>query len=97
MGLYEAQKGRIECIDLNTGSSLETTTTQLKNLFSPKVILINHEKRLGIDTTCANLAIKYNMIYISVYQIIKQHIEENTAFGKKLKAAMKPKNITFTT
>jgi hypothetical protein len=55
--------------------------------------LINHEKRLAVDTTCANLGIKYNFIYISVYQTIKQHIENNTDFGKRLKATSKPKEM----
>ena len=40
---------------------------ELKKVFAPKVILVNHEKRLNVDTTCANLAIKYNLIYVSVY------------------------------
>jgi len=59
--------GRFQAIELSTSSSLETTLNSLKSKFSPQVILVNHEKRLGIDTTCANLAIKYNMIYISSY------------------------------
>lgn len=54
-------------MSLNTKASLETTKKDLEGKFNPKVILINHEKRLGIDTTCANLAIKFNMLYISVY------------------------------
>ena len=62
-----------------------------------EVLLVNHEKRLGIDTTCANLAIKYNMIYISAYQIIKQNIEGNTDWGKKLLAGKRTKEISLTT
>ena len=58
---------------------------------------MNHEKRLGIDTTCANLAIKYNMIYISSYQIIKQHIEGNSEWGKKLLATKREREISLTT
>jgi hypothetical protein len=61
------------------------------------VIIVNHEKRLGIDTTCANLAIKYNMIYISTYQIIKQHIEGNSEWGKKLLSTKREKEILLTT
>lgn len=64
--------------------SEETINNELKAALKPKVILVNHEKRLTVDTTCANLAIKYNLLYISVYQIIKHHIENNTQFGKKL-------------
>ena len=56
---------------------------------------MNHEKLLGVDTTCANLAIKYSMVYLSVYQVIKQHVEENTAFGKRLLATKKPKDIVL--
>lgn len=62
-------------LTLNTDSSEETILSELKDFFAPKVILVNHEKRLTVDTTCANLAIKYNFLYISVYQTIKQHIE----------------------
>lgn len=50
-----------------------------------------------MDTTCANLAIKYNMVYLSAYQIIKQHIEEKTDFGKRLEATKKPKDIVLQT
>lgn len=64
---YKIYIGRVLLITLNTKASLETTKKELESKFTPKVILINHEKRLGIDTTCANLAIKFNMLYISVY------------------------------
>lgn len=73
---------RINTYHLDTAQSIESITKELSNSFLPKVLLVNHEKRLGIDTTCANLAIKYNMIYISAYQIIKGHIEGNTDWGK---------------
>ena len=62
---------RCETIHFDTDASFETTQKKLVHRFSPQVILLNHEKRLGVDTTCANLAIKFNMIYISVYQIIQ--------------------------
>lgn len=61
------------------------------------MILVNHEKRLTVDTTCANLAIKYNFLYISVYQTIKYHIENNTEYGKKLMATKKAKDIKLQT
>jgi hypothetical protein len=47
--------------------SEDSMVPELKNLFEAKVILVNHEKRLTVDTACANLAIKYNFLYISVY------------------------------
>jgi hypothetical protein len=88
---YKAHAGRVNLMTVSTDASLETTSNELRNKFSPKVILVNHEKRLGIDTTCANLAIKYNMIYISAYQIIKAHIEGKTDFGHKLLATRRNK------
>jgi len=39
--------------------------------FSAKVMLVVHEKRIDVDTACSNLAIKYNLLYISVYQLIR--------------------------
>jgi hypothetical protein len=61
------------------------------------VIIVNHEKRLGIDTTCANLSIKYNMIYISAYQLIQKNIEGNTAWGQRLLDAKLNKEISINT
>ena len=69
----------------------------LKKLLLPKVILVNHEKRLSVDTTCANLSIKYNFLYLSVYQVIKHHIEGKTDFGKRLLANKKQKDIKLQT
>lgn len=82
---------------MDTGASLETTTANLRAKFAPKVILINHEKRLGVDVTCSNLAIKFNMIYISVYQQIKEHVEKQTEWGKRLNASKRNKGIILTT
>ena len=73
---FEQYGGRVNIMHLNTSlvSSIESTTKDLNNKFAPKVILVNHQKALGVDNTCSNLAIKYNMIYISAYQVIKQNI-----------------------
>lgn len=89
--------GYIQNYEFSIENSEETMINELKEFMVPKVILVNHEKRLTVDTTCANLAIKYNFIYISVYQIIKQHIEQNTEFGKRLMATKKPKDIKLHT
>ena len=66
---YESYGGRVNIMHMNTStvSSIESTTKDLNNRFAPKVILVNHEKALGVDNACSNLAIKYNMIYISAY------------------------------
>lgn len=90
--LHEAIEGGLirHVTSLRTDATSEQTQVNiLKGMLKPRVILVNHEKRLSVDTTCANLGIKYNMLYISVYQLIKQHIEENTSFGKKLAATKK--------
>lgn len=93
---FEAVLDRIEIIEIDTDKSIETTTKLIVQKFSPQVILLNHEKRLGVDTTCANLAIKFNMIYISVYQIIQQHIKNNTEWGKLLKSTKRKKDMAQT-
>jgi len=49
--------------------------------FAVKLILVNHEKKIPVDTVCANLALKYNMLYISVYQLIKEHVTKDTEWG----------------
>jgi hypothetical protein len=48
------------------------------------VILVNHEKRIDVDTACSNLAIKYNMLYMSVYQLIRSEITAETELGRAL-------------
>jgi len=78
-------------MNLKTDGSLETTTKELNQRFSPKVILVNHVKSLAVDTSCANIAIKYNMVYVSAYQVIKQHITCNTEWGKRLEATRSTK------
>lgn len=93
---YGLFAGRCSMLELNTDNSLETTTKMLMDLFSPQIILVNHEKRLDVDTVCSNLAIKYNMIYVSVYQVIAEHIKNNTKWGKLLAASKRTNDpLTF--
>lgn len=92
--LFERMNISHKLFPLSTDSSLETTLKNLRGLFMAKVILVNHEKRLTVDTTCSNIAIKYNMLYISVYQTIRQHILGNTPMGKQLLASKKPKLLS---
>ena len=81
-------------INMATDVSLETMHNNLRDLFAFKVVIVNHEKRLSVDSQCANLATKYNMLYISVYQLIKQHICGQTEFGKQLEACRRPKELS---
>ena len=63
---------------------MESVATKLSHRFAAKVILVNHESSLrgSVDTACANLAIKYNCLYLSAYQCIKMHIEQGTKWGQ---------------
>jgi len=67
---------------------MEAVGKALHHRFAAKVILVNHESTLrgSVDTACANLAIKYNCLYLSAYQVIKKHVEEGTAWGQWLVA-----------
>lgn len=85
--------GKTRVIELNTDASLESTLERLRSDFCAKVILINHENRLHVDTACANLAIKFNMLYVSVFQLIKEHIEKQTPIGKALAKSYQCKDL----
>ena len=61
-------------LNIDTACSKESMTQNVRSRFSAKVIIVNHEKRIDVDTACSNLAIKYNLLYMSVYQLIKQEI-----------------------
>ena len=91
----EQFEGKCETLNFQTDQSLETLTAQVRATFCAKVILVNHESRLAVDTACANLAIKYNMLYMSVYQLIKKEIEANTAVGQALAASKKLKMVNL--
>lgn len=70
--------------DISTDKSAESVSQELKGLFCAKIVIVNHDPRLPVDVSCANLAIKYNMLYLSVHQLIREHIRNNTKFGERL-------------
>jgi hypothetical protein len=92
--LEQSSNGTFQPTPIQTDLSLETTIQNLRNSFSARVIIVNHEKKLAVDTTLSNLAIKYNMLYLSVYQLIKNSIENNSAIGQQLTKSYKPKELT---
>jgi len=95
---FASSKSKMRYIaPLSTDGSLETTLVNLRGYFAAKVIIVNHEKQLNVDTTASNLAIKYNMLYLSVYQLIKAHIKKCTEIGKALQASKKPKALSAQT
>lgn len=67
-----------EALEIDTGCSKESMSKNVRSHFSAKVIIVNHEKRIDVDIACSNLAIKYNMLYMSVYQIIRTEILAET-------------------
>jgi len=67
----------------------------VRSRFSAKVIIVNHEKRIDVDTACSNLAIKYNLLYMSVYQLIKQEMRAETELGRALANSKREKDIAF--
>jgi hypothetical protein len=80
-------------IDTSKVGSVESLSKELNNNFSAKVVLVNHEKSIPIDNVCSNVAIKYNMLYISAYQVIKKHILEKTVWGEKLDCNRKNRDL----
>jgi len=86
--LIEGAEGSCQIIELKaTDLSEETTFAELKTLFCAKIVMVNHDPRLPVDVACSNLAIKYNMLYLSVHQEIRHHIRNNTSFGQRLGAS----------
>lgn len=86
---------RVKQITLDTGVSKESLVAEIRSQFSCKVILVNHEKRINVDTACSNLAIKYNMLYMSVYQLIKNEICAETELGLALCQSKREKAMSF--
>ena len=86
---------RVVSIEFDTACSKENLQSQVRAQFQSKVILVNHEKRLDVDTVCSNLAIKYNMLYMSVYQLIREEINAETELGRALQQSYREKQLNF--
>ena len=86
---------RVTQIEFDTGCSKESLIAEIRSKFCAKVILVNHERRFSVDTACSNLAIKYNLIYMSVYQLIKKEVLAQTPLGRALEASNRPKGLDF--
>lgn len=89
--------GAFSLVNLDTGSSpMEAVGKALNHRFAAKVILVNHDSSLrgSVDTACSNLAIKYNCLYLSAYQVIKKHIDEGTEWGQRLVANKQEKCVS---
>jgi hypothetical protein len=66
---------------------------QIKDSFSPKIILLQHPPTVDIRTLCYNMAIKYDIIFIDVQKLIKDAIAKGSEIGKKLLMTKKPRNV----
>ena len=86
---------RIKELNFDTACSKESMTADVRSRFSARVILVNHEKRIEVDTACSNLAIKYNLLYLSVYQLIKHEVCAETDLGRALVNSKREKDIEF--
>lgn len=86
---------RVKVINQDTAMSKESLQAAVRAQFCAKVILVNHEKRISVDTACSNLAIKYNMLYMSVYQLIRQEIAAATPLGQALLNSKRAKALDF--
>jgi len=60
-------KDKVRLIAINGENTNQILVDNVKSHFAAKIILVNHEKNLDVDVPCSNLAIKYNMLYLSVY------------------------------
>lgn len=80
-------------ITINASQTEAGTIDDIKNTFAPKVILLVHDKRFVTDTPCSNLAIKYNLLYLNAFQLIREEIRKQTPLAAKLLASKKPKSI----
>lgn len=47
---------------------------------------MKHDQKLAVDNACSNLSLKYNLLYVSAYQLIREEIENHTELGQKLEA-----------
>lgn len=96
----EAVNGCLEGISMkihptmNASGTKESMCAALKAITCAKIVLVNHDPRLPVDVSCANLAIKYNMLYLSVHQIIKENITKCTSFGLRLVASKEERQLS---
>ena len=73
--------------EVDTSSSLESTLKMLSAKFQPQVLLVNNHQKIDVDTISSNVSLKHNLLYLSVPDLIKQHIEDKSEWGKKLLAS----------
>jgi hypothetical protein len=79
---------------LLTNKSDEAVKGELTGLFRAKIVIVNHSPSLQVDTPCANLAIRFNMLFLSVHQLIRENIKNNTAMGEKLMASKQQRQLS---
>jgi hypothetical protein len=56
-------------------------------------VLVNHEQVIPVDSVCANLALKYNMLYVSAHQQIRSEIQNKTQWGQSLEDGRRNKDL----
>ena len=91
----EVAEDRYRALTVDSGTTEAATASAVAELFQPKVVLLVHDKRFVSDTPASNVAIKYNLLYLPVYQLIKEEIEKRTVIGQDLEKAKRPKGVNM--
>lgn len=72
----DVPQDRFKIYRINSSQTEAGTFEEIHSYFAPKVILLIHDKRFVTDTPCSNLAIKYNLLYINAYQLIRDEFKK---------------------
>jgi len=69
---FDTHRNKVRMMQLDCAKALETNLNLLKQAFVAKVIVLRGNASCDIGTMAANLAIKFNMLYISVAQLVNE-------------------------
>eukprot|EP00831_Metopus_contortus_P046645 TRINITY_DN374_c0_g1_i5.p1 TRINITY_DN374_c0_g1~~TRINITY_DN374_c0_g1_i5.p1 ORF type:complete len:314 (-),score=80.26 TRINITY_DN374_c0_g1_i5:42-983(-) len=78
---------------LYTDVSEGKTLVELRTVFEPKLVLIRHDPNIVTDSILASLSIKYDFLYLNIFDAIKEEIEMGTKMGKLLLQTKKPREL----
>ena len=87
---FSQQNEKVPIAQVITSLSEEKGRSMAQAHFQPKIVLLSHEKRFQTDTPAANLSLRHRFLYISVYQLIREHVRKNSPLAQKLMAGRNP-------
>jgi hypothetical protein len=73
-----------EIFQVETMLSEERALKDVDAIFAPKILIFNHHKYILTDALLANISWTNNIVYLSVYQLIKEEIQKKSDLGIKL-------------